>query len=325
MPPGDADCHRGARFATGGPKQLAEHEVDPAEATVASSHCGRNRTLAVDLACSGPLAGLKCSLDGRKGCDAGLRPLWAGSPGMQRFDAASCQPGSVEGRRSSCAVGLGLQRTDLPGCDELLGTAVLVQGFGEVLGLAVGKAETFHGFVEFLGLAVSDADIVHGAGRGKITKLYPSKRRNLQNYTRPNGSMAVQSSTEVRAASSPVDSAGRRMKQQTVVTRVGPLAGLMCSLGGRNCDDAGLRPLWAGSPGMQRFNAESCQPGSVESRRSSCAGGLGSQCTDLPGFDEGFRPLRAGCSTSALRAARRAPSRQVPLDRRLSVRTLLAG
>ena len=78
---------------------------------MAYSHCGRNRTLAVDLACSGPLAGLKRSLGGRKCCDAGLRPLWAGSPGMQRYNG-------VEGRRSSCAVGLGLQRADLPCCDE---------------------------------------------------------------------------------------------------------------------------------------------------------------------------------------------------------------
>jgi hypothetical protein len=48
-------------------------------------------TLAVHLVGNGPLAGLKCSLGGRKCCDAGLRPLWAGSPCMQRYDAASDQ------------------------------------------------------------------------------------------------------------------------------------------------------------------------------------------------------------------------------------------
>ena len=32
-------------------------------------------------------------------CDAGLRPLCAGSPGMQHLNAASCQRGSVEGFR----------------------------------------------------------------------------------------------------------------------------------------------------------------------------------------------------------------------------------
>ncbi len=51
---------------------------------------------------------------------------------------------------------------------------------------------------------------------------------------------------------------------------------------------------WAGSPGMQRCTAASCQPGSVEGRRSSCSGGLGLHRTDFPGCDEGCRPLRAG-------------------------------
>ncbi len=74
-----------------------------------------------------------------------------------------------------------MQRTDFPGCDEPLSTSVLVHGFGEVLGVAVGKAEIFYGFVEFLCLAVSNADIVQGAGKGKFTKLYPSKRRNPNN------------------------------------------------------------------------------------------------------------------------------------------------
>jgi hypothetical protein len=164
-------------------KKRMEHEADPAGATAASSRCGRNRTLAVHLACSGPLAGLKRSLGGRKWCDAGLRPLWAGSTGMQRFDAASCQPVSIEGCRLSCAVGSGLRCADLPGCDGLLGTAVLVQRWDEVLGPAVGKAEPFFGFVEVLGLSVSDAGVVHGAGREKITKPYPFKRENPQNYT----------------------------------------------------------------------------------------------------------------------------------------------
>ena len=137
----------------------------------------------MDLACSGPLAGLKCSLGGRKWCDAGLRPLWAGSTGMQRFDAASCQPVSIEGCRISCAVGSGLRSADLPGYDGLLGTAVLVQRWDEILGPAVGKAEPFFGFVEVLGLSVSDAGVVHGAGREKITKPYSFKRENPQNYT----------------------------------------------------------------------------------------------------------------------------------------------
>ena len=117
MPPGGADCHRGARFATGGPNKLAEYKAAAAEATVASSHCGRNRMLAVDLAASHPLGGLKCSLGDLKCCDAGLRPLRAGSPGLQRFNAESCLQGNVEGRRSSSAGGLGLQRMDFPCCD----------------------------------------------------------------------------------------------------------------------------------------------------------------------------------------------------------------
>ena len=75
LPPGGTDCHRGARIATGGPNKLAEYKAAAVEATVASSHCGRNRTLAVDLAVSGPLAGLKRSLGGLKCCEAGLRPL----------------------------------------------------------------------------------------------------------------------------------------------------------------------------------------------------------------------------------------------------------
>ncbi len=59
-------------------------------ATVASSHCGRNRTLASDLAGNGPLAGLKRPLGGLKCCDADRRPLCAGSPGLQYINGASC-------------------------------------------------------------------------------------------------------------------------------------------------------------------------------------------------------------------------------------------
>ena len=58
-----------------GSKKLADLEAAAAEATVASSHCGRNRTLAVYLAGSGPLAGLKHPLGGLMWCNAGLRPL----------------------------------------------------------------------------------------------------------------------------------------------------------------------------------------------------------------------------------------------------------
>ena len=97
--------------------KLSEYEAAAAEATVASSHCGRNRTLAVDLAGSGPLAGLKRPLGGLNCGDAGLRPLCAGRPGTQHINAASCQRGSVEGLRSSSAGCLGLQRIDFPCCD----------------------------------------------------------------------------------------------------------------------------------------------------------------------------------------------------------------
>ena len=69
--------------------KLAEYKAAPAEATVASSHCGRNRMLAADLAARHPLGDLKCSLGDLKCCDAGLRPLRAGSPGLQRFNAES--------------------------------------------------------------------------------------------------------------------------------------------------------------------------------------------------------------------------------------------
>ncbi len=94
--------------------KLSEYEAAAVEATVASSHCRRSRTLAVGLAVSGPLAGLKRPLGGLKCCDAGRRPSRAGSPGMQRIYAASYQQGSVESRRSSSLV---LQRTGLPFCD----------------------------------------------------------------------------------------------------------------------------------------------------------------------------------------------------------------
>ena len=42
-------------------------------------------------------------------CDAGLRPLGAGSPGMQHISAASCQQSSVEGLRTSSAGCPGVQ------------------------------------------------------------------------------------------------------------------------------------------------------------------------------------------------------------------------
>jgi hypothetical protein len=41
--------------------------------------------LAVDLAASHPLGDLKGSLGGLKWCDAGLRPLRAGIPGLRSF------------------------------------------------------------------------------------------------------------------------------------------------------------------------------------------------------------------------------------------------
>ena len=53
--------------------KLAECEAAAAVATVASSHCGRNRTLPVDLAGSGPLAGLKRPLGGLKPPLGGLK------------------------------------------------------------------------------------------------------------------------------------------------------------------------------------------------------------------------------------------------------------
>ena len=69
-----------------GTKKLAEFEAAAAEATVASSHCGRNRTLPVDLAGSGPLAGLKRPLGGLKPPLGGLnaRTAQAGRVPLQK-------------------------------------------------------------------------------------------------------------------------------------------------------------------------------------------------------------------------------------------------
>ncbi len=56
-----------------GLKKRSEYEAAAAETTVASSHCGRSRTLPVDLADRGPLAGLKCPLGGLKSPFGGLK------------------------------------------------------------------------------------------------------------------------------------------------------------------------------------------------------------------------------------------------------------
>ena len=77
MPPGGADCHRGARFATGGPNKLTEYNAAAAEATVA---------------CAG---GLGLQRTDTPGCDEGFRPLRAGSPGMQHLNVANCQQGAI--------------------------------------------------------------------------------------------------------------------------------------------------------------------------------------------------------------------------------------
>ena len=105
---------------------------------------GRNRTLAVDLAGSGPLAGLKRPLGGLKCGDAGLRQMCAGRPGMQHINAASCQQGSVEGLRTSSA-GSEKAAADVPldGQDDCLqhvfdqGNSVKALGSVSVLGVAV--------------------------------------------------------------------------------------------------------------------------------------------------------------------------------------------
>ena len=49
--------------------------------------------LAADLAARHPLGDLKCPLGDLKCCDAGLRPLRAGSPGLQRSNAESSGKG----------------------------------------------------------------------------------------------------------------------------------------------------------------------------------------------------------------------------------------